>query len=775
MKSSTLLNSLGYLFVFFGFIHSGYTVLKANPSPAKKVLKATLISPSQRPKIDGLLNEDIWQSVVWGDGFVERSPTPGAAPPVQTQLGVLFDGEHLYIAVKMETRPHETPVAWELRRDRTSMWNDDAISIKLDPRLDQRTSLVFVTNPAGAQLDFIALDNGAVFSVEHDAIWNVQTSIQPHAWFAEYQIPISSLLISDQSVQSESIGLNASRDHNARQATDDWSLLAPEFGPFSALHYGRIEGLKGLKSARLLTVTPYGALKTGTSPLGTGLKTKAFTDSGIKGAVQMGGEFKLSLSHSEWLEGTALTDFAQVDLDDPLINLNRFALYFPERRSFFINGLDIFSFGKRGRSQLFFSRKIGLTSTGDEVPITGGLKLYGRRGAVRYGVLSALTDETTTLNEPARLFHVVRGRYDWGRGSSIGVMAVHRSSPFEEKDHIHYGVGADARARLLDTRLELEGFYGLTINDHQTSNSKATQMLQGSTAGLQLSWRDRNFRPTLSFEWVEADFDPVMGFTYRQDYAQASTLLSYALFSPSLSLRTVEIGLESDVKRTANLENDLGNQNSLFALFCLSGNWCFMGSGQFERDEVTTSFERSGLFIQAQRYDSWIGYLSAYSPQGRRVAGQFVYQYQHGYFGGWLHNVETQMNLAISPHFRISSAINYARFEIRGFEDEAQIGNIEQRTSIQDQSIGANLQLIVTPSPTLMIDTVTQINSNTASWMSQARLRWRYLPGSDLFFVLRRADPSPELLKPLGIDQQAQDMIDWRFTIKLSWRFDQPL
>lgn len=758
---------------------SNAATLGAQPRPKTspqnlKSLQATLIQESERPKLDGLLSDPAWGRAQWSGGFVERSPSPGAPPPVKTELGVLFDGESLFVGVKMETRPDERPVAWELRRDRTSMWSDDAISIKLDPRSDQRTSLVFVTNPAGAQLDFIALDNGAVFSVEHDSIWEVKTSIQADAWIAEYRIPISSLLISDQSVKLESIGLNASRDHNARQATDDWSLLAPEFGPFSALHYGRVEGLKGLKSARLLTLTPYGALKAGVSPLGAGLK--ADIGLGDEVAGQLGGEFKLSLSHSEWLEGTALTDFAQVDLDDPLINLNRFALYFPERRPFFINGLDIFSFGRRGRSQLFFSRRVGLTATGEEVPITGGLKLYGRRGSIRYGALTVLADGQLGQDEPARLFNVARSRFDWGKGGSIGLIMVNRTAPFEERGDTHYGLGVDGRARLLDTRLELTGFYGLTHNEPAAqpalSAGLPSEPERGSSAGLELSWRSRNFRPSLSLEWVEADFNPVMGFTYRKDFAQASTALSYSLYSPTSSIRSAVLAFEGDLKRSAELTDSLGDSSSLIGMICHVSNWCLMSSAQFERDEVTEPFERAGLQVEPRRYDSWIGLVSVASPQGRRLGVSLNYLTQQGYFGGSLQNLETQLSVAFSPHLRLSSALNYARFEVEGLEVVGD-GLSPRRRRAQDQVLGANLQLFITPSPTVMIDTVTQINSSASSLTSQARLRWRYLPGSDLFLVFRRAEPPPALLEPLGVSGEAP--VDWRLTLKVSWRFDQPL
>jgi hypothetical protein len=263
-----------------------------------------------------------------------------------------------------------------------------------------------------------------------------------------------------------------------------------------------------------------------------------------------------------------------------------------------------------------------------------------------------------------------------------------------------------------------------------------------------------------------------MGFTYRKDYAQASTSLTYSLYSPSASIRSAAFGFQGDLKRSADLQDSLGDSSSLVGMVCHVSNWCLMSTGMFERDEVTDPFERAGLQIQPRRYDSWVGTLSFVSPQGRRFGGSAGYLSQQGYFGGWLHNLEADLSVAFSPHFRLATAVNYARFEVEGLEAPVE-GVAPRLLRAQDQFIGANLQLFITPSPTVMIDTVTQLNSGGGALTSQARLRWRYLPGSDLFLVLRRAEPPPELLAPLGVS--GADPVDWRLTFKLTWRFDQAL
>jgi len=732
----------------------------AAPAPAPPLLRAARLASGERLALDGRGDESAWGRAEEGGGFVERTPTPGAAPPVRTAVRALFDDEALYVLVRMETRPGEPPVAWELRRDRTEMWSDDAISLKIDPRLDARTSVVFVTNPAGAQLDFISLDNGQVFSVEHDAVWEVGTSVdegagegaggrRAGAWTAEYRIPFAALGLSAEAARAGAVGFNLSRDHNGRQATDDWALLAPEFGPFSALHYGRLEGLEGVAVGRPLTIMPYGLARAG---------------AGGARAAQAGGELRLALSDAEWLEATALTDFAQVDLDDPLINLDRFALFFPERRPFFIQGLDVFSFGRPGRAQLFFSRRVGLTEGGDELPVYGGLKAYGRRGGLRYGALSALT--AAEGDDPMRLWAVARGRQDLGAGGYVGVMLTAREGLEGERrggaggEPGSYGAGVDARARLLDARLDLSGFYGLTLNP-----LAAGAVAAGGAAGVEASWRDRRVRPSLRLDWVSGDFDPKLGFTYRRDYAQPSAALAGYLYSPAPWLRLLTLTLSAQQTRSADLARDLGAGGDLALTACHLSNWCLSGGAGLLRDVVDSRFALGAAAVGAGVYDSGALSLGVTAPAGRRLGGEAWLTSRPGRFGGDLSDLSLTARAALSPHLRLALSGSAARYDLgpRAPTPEGDVGGA-------GASLGASGQVIITPTPAAQLDAVGQLNSDTGLARLQARLRWRYLPGSDLFLVVRRDLPTPLLGAPAAGGGEG-----WSVTLKVGWRLDEAL
>lgn len=358
-------------------------------------------------QIDGRLDEAPWQTAPKGAGFKERTPTPGATPPAPSTVQVLYDRDAIYVGVRMALLPGEIPKAFELRRDSGRIWAFDAVTVKIDPRRDQRTTLGFAVNPAGARIDLIALDNGKVFRVEHDSVWQVATQVGPTAWTAEYRIPASALGV--RATDGEQImGLNVSRDHAARVATDDWALMPPGFGPVSALHYGALRGVQGLGGGRPFAVIPYGLV--------------GIEDGDPRYGV--GGEARVQIGGSGWAELSVRTDFAEVDLDDALINLDRFPLFFPERRPFFLNGLDVFEFGESGWTQLFFSRRIGLDSAGAQVPIHTGAKLFQRDGRLRGGLLSVVTGAHT--GRSAALWNVARGRVEVGDGH-VGAILTQRT------------------------------------------------------------------------------------------------------------------------------------------------------------------------------------------------------------------------------------------------------------------------------------------------------------------------------------------------------------
>ncbi|MFN3201244.1 MAG: DUF5916 domain-containing protein [Bradymonadia bacterium] len=680
--------------------------------------------------LDGRLDEAIWQKAAPLRDFEERVPVARRAPPADTEIRVLYGDDALYVGARMYLMAGDTPRAYELRRDAGRIFSDDAISLKFDVRQDFRTVLGFAVNPGGAQLDYIALDNGQSFRTEYDMVWDSATAREKDAWTAEFRIPYVALGGVPESARV--IGFNATRDHNARNATDDWAHMPPEFGAVSALHFGELKGVPGSGAGQPLAVTPYVLV---TDP--------GVEDHPLPGRFRVGGDARLSLSDQTWLELTALTDFAQVDLDDTLINLDRFPLFFPERRPFFINGLDVFDFGLRGTAQLFFSRRIGLDANGDEVPLYGGLKLFGREGKVRYGLLNAVTAETEEVG--AANWSVGRARVEVGDGH-IGVLAVSRQFLGEGPDASgqpapHVGAGLDFRQRAFDTRLEVEGFGAVTAT---TDNEGPAP---GAVARGGVRWRGRNFRPRLSTLLITDTFDPEVGFVFRRGVVQNEARMAWVHWTEALGLQRFTVSTSGQTQHTDELDQVLLKSANLWFDAIWQSNWGVEAAADYVEDVVLTDFELAGRTVRAGTYSGPQAYFGFYSPSTRNPGINASYRHVDGFFGGTRDTFSGGARLYLSNLVGLNASINYSRIDLPDHDPFT--------------TLGLNSQLTLTPSPTLSLDTVGQVNTVSEELIAQVRLRWRYLAGSDLFLVYRER-----------YDYEEDVSEDRRVTLKATWRTD---
>lgn len=687
-------------------------------------------------QIDGRLHEPEWSAAPVGRDFTERTPNPGDAPPVQTTVRVLFDADALYVAIEAHLAEGEAPRAFELSRDSMEIFEDDAISVKIDPRRDGRTTIGFVVNPAGTQLDYLAIDNGASFRREHDMIWESAVHVGADRWTVELRLPVTALALSADRANRE-IGLNVTRDHNARAATYDWAPVAPEFGAFSALHYGVVERVRagGGGVPAMLTIYSLGEYRS---------RDESGSEHVLRGIA--GADAWVRLAADTWLEGTLLTDFSQVDLDDALVNLDRFPLFFPERRPFFINGLDVFAAGVGESLQPFYSRRIGLAPDGRPLAVLGGVKLYGREGPVSFGVLDVLTDET--VDRPATNDVAARVRLSLdGRASYAGVMIVSRT-PFrwdgrlEEGAHVTYV--ADLLARIGDQRLELYGFGAGTAREDGPTRSGG----EGAAAALTARYRGVIFQPAVTALWAGEGFEPELGFLRREEASQLRLELPFVA-RPSGALRTMTVTGGGEVQASADFRRELFLKGFIDLELEILDGWTLGAGADYIEDTVLEDFEVvPGVFARAGTWaganlDVWIS-----SPGQRNPAFELYYAVNNAYFGGVLHNPWARFRAALGPHVRVDVAADVYHVELPGYDPF--------------WTVGLNALLRVTPSTAIQIDAIGRVDTESERASAMLRLRWRYRPGSDLFAVWR------EDLAWHG----GQVSSERTLTIKMALRFD---
>lgn len=688
-------------------------------------------------RVDGRLDEPIWQQAEMADGFVERRPVRGAIPPVGTRFRVLYDENALYVGIECDLAEGEVPRAAELTRDSTRIFSDDNVTVKLDVMRDRRNTLGFSINTAGARLDYIAVDNGRIFRPEFDTVWQAAVHVTETVWYAEFRLPATALGLSP--VEGERVfGLEITRDHNLVRATYDWAPLPVELGAFAATHYGTLEGANSMATGRPLVVTPYvtGGLREddpGRFP------------SGNPWSISAGGDVRLRLGQGVWGEVTVLTDFAEVDLDDPAVNLDRFPLFFPERRPFFLTGLDVFEFGDQGVIQPFFSRRIGLDDNRAEVPMLGGLKVYGR---ARLGPTTSLGVgllQGMTYGDTLDSFSVARLRLNVGQASYLGAIATLRAQP--ETDRVDASAGADFLTRI--GAFELRGFATGSFNDPQSRDADADdERGQGAAAQVEGFYRGQVLRVYGLARWIGEGYDPEVGFVRRDDYTQLFTRIQLQHRTRALGLETVDVHLRLGQDLDASFQQNLGRTGGLEVELSWVAGYYGWARADLIQDVVREDFTIAGRDVSAGTYDAiryWFGFGRS---SARNPSFSVSYIGQASFFGGVRQSIDGSLGIVATRHVRL-------RFNGSG-------GFIQLPGSESFAVATGSASLTIAPTTALQLDGVFQINTVSATTTGLARLRWRYRPGSDVFVVYQEVRPY----------RDSEQVLERRLLLKLTYRYD---
>ena len=382
------------------------------------------------PVIDGnILGEPIWNGVPVISDLKQIKPNYGMAASEKTAIRIAYTAKTLYVAVVCYDTSPKNIVVSDSRRD-ADLNDDDSFLFILDTYNDQQNGFLFGTNANGmeydAQIDREGEGNfsanrqqGGVVggtNINWDASWEVKTEVGDYGWSAEFAIPLRSVRFNSGS--NKTWGINFQRNISKRSETAYWANLPLGFDIKRLSLAGKMNGLN-LKSPKNLKIIPYG--------LTQGINDKNAINKTTSSAA-IGGDIKYSLTPGLTLDVTYNTDFAQVEVDEQQVNLDRFNLFFPEKRPFFLENAGQFSVGSAGEIDLFFSRRIGISDDGQLVPIIGGSRVSGKVGQTNVGLLSMFTDEIEGNDLVKNSFSVARVNHDFASSrSSLGGVFVNRS------------------------------------------------------------------------------------------------------------------------------------------------------------------------------------------------------------------------------------------------------------------------------------------------------------------------------------------------------------
>lgn len=464
------------------------------------------------PKIDGHLDDEVWQLAPVTGGFIQREPHPGAPSTERTEFRILYDDRKIYFAIWAFDSNPAGIIASELKRD-SGLTKGDRIAIVIDTFYDRRNGFYFATNPLGAEKDAQYTDNSRVRNNDWNAVWECRTSIDDKGWYVEIAIPLSQLRFK-KSVGDTIWGLNIARSIVRKNEETYW-VPYPRIQAANGFAYlsnaGVLEGLRDLPSARRLEFVPFIAPQVGRAD-DTGASLQKLNRAGF--------DARVGLTNTLTADLTYRTDFAQVEADQEVVNVTRFSLFFPEKRQFFTESAALFNYGKPGVESgdfgpgllpLFYSRRIGLTPDGREVPIVGGGRVTGRVGRYSVGLMNIETDQATfaggtALGVPRANYSVARVRRDVFSGSSVGAIFLNRQG----------GLGADYNRTLgVDANLVFAADRRLTLLLAKTF----TAGTHGQDYAVAVDYAQQRDRYSYDFTYLDVGpgFNAEMGYIQRTD------------------------------------------------------------------------------------------------------------------------------------------------------------------------------------------------------------------------------------------------------------------
>ena len=329
--------------------------------------------------VDGVLSDEAWRTAPMIDTFTQQEPVNGQPATERTEVKVLYDAGNLYLGVHAYDSSPDHVVATEMRRDSARILDEDNFQVILDTFRDSRSGYMFVTNPLGAKLEQQIFEEGggnvrgsaSNINKDWNGVWDVASRRTSDGWTAEIVIPMVTLRSPDVAVQTW--GVNFSRNIRRKNELVYWSPIPKPYNIMQVSLAGTMSGMTDINRGLDLRLKPY--VTAGTRYDRTGSTS---TTTGLK---DIGGDLKYGLGHGLALDLTVNTDFAQAEVDEQQVNLTRFQLFFPEKRDFFLENSGQFTVGTQGlerQMDLFFSRRIGLSDTGQPIGIRGGARLTGK-------------------------------------------------------------------------------------------------------------------------------------------------------------------------------------------------------------------------------------------------------------------------------------------------------------------------------------------------------------------------------------------------------------
>jgi hypothetical protein len=651
----------------------------------------------EKIRIDGVLDEPAWVKADSISNLTMVEPLENVSPSFRTVVKVLADSKNIYIGVQCYDKHPDKITSYSKIRD-SRLYSEDRIKFVFDTNLDERTGYIFAVNPSGTRYDALVSDFGEGENSSWDAIWDARTRIDSKGWTAEIVIPVLSLSFSD----VDSWGFNIERKIQRKMETDRWTAVNKNYHVGQVIHAGRISGIPKFN-------------------IGIGLVSKF---SGIAKLEKSYGEkmeftpsysldFTQRISSDISAELTVNTDFAETEVDTRRTNLTRFPLFFPEKRSFFLEGADIFDFGIGLGHDIvpFFTRRIGLFKH-TKVPLIWGTKINGRANNTNFGALISRTDAVSGL-VPATTMGAFRVKQNIWKESSVGVLGTFGDPQGRENSWL---LGTDfiyQTSEFMGDKNFLAGVWFLFNNRNGLKGDK-------SAVGFKIDYPNDLWDISLRVKRIGDGFEPSLG------YVQRNGIISYHLGADFMPRPKWKLIRQFFFESGWSLITDLHNRWLNYYVFTAPVHFLLESGDRFEfnisprGENLDEDFEISeNVIIKPKAYHWWRYRLEFETASKRIINGQATWWFG-SFYDGKLDQLEFW--LAVRPSGSVNLSFNYER----------NIARLPEGNFTQDL-FGGKLQFSFTPN--FELSSFIQYDSESKSLGTNTRLRWTFSMLGDLFLV----------------------------------------
>ena len=652
--------------------------------------------------IDADLSDPAWQAAPEFTDFTQHDPHDGEPATMRTSFRVLYDDDAIYFGAMMEDPG--PPTALLTRRD--SFGTSDFLSINVDSQHDRLSGAAFTVYPSNVQVDSI-LFNDIGEDTSWDAVWESATKVVANGWVTEIRVPFSQLRFPEKA--SHTWGINVTR---RTVRNNEWVRIVntPKGQTGFVSNFADLTGLDGIRRGRAFELVPYGVVRS--DVITRADRQNPLLDT-IDHRMDGGLDLKYALTSTLTLTGTINPDFGQVEVDPAVVNLSQFETFYPEKRPFFTEGLNIFRFGDSpaqshlgfiSTPQLFYSRRIGRSPQSSidaafvagptETTILGAAKVTGKLGKYSVGVLNALTDAERARFvdgpdsgrrhvEPMTNYFVSRVTRELGAGSRVGMLvtSVNRRladelqglrenallvgadgyTSFADRSWIFEWFGAGTRVSgseeaIALTQLSSAHYFQRPDAGHVDFDPTRTA-LTGYAGKLMLSKNTGLWRPNVQVHAYSPEFETNdAGFMQRADIISGHAVMQYVHQEPSKRFREKNVWIGTWTNR--NFDGDTLERGFVVDHFAtLSNYWNYRTALFFAPGAFSDQQTRGGPVVRTER--SWTTEMELSSDERKRFFFRAVGRIEGGEDGSFgreggvelIYRPAENVRLSVEPYF----------------------------------------------------------------------------------------------------------------------------